>query len=305
MEARSAELIAAEVQNTGKPVWWMRDAEMPQCIDHTRFHATMARNLPGWSTGEWLSGYDSSVRREPVGVCAQVAPWNYPLLMAVWKFAPALAMGNTIVLKPSDTTPVSTVMLAELAAKHLPKGVFNVVMGDRETGRALVEHPIPQMVSITGSVRAGMEVAKSAAADVKRVHLELGGKAPVIVFADADLKKAATGIAGAGFFNAGQDCTAATRVLVQKGIHDKFVAALAEWDIDISGNKPQKFTDEMVQNSNYIITMGCGDACPVYPGKKYLDWELQDPAGQSIETVRTIRDDILQRVQKLVRELVG
>ncbi|MFM5951344.1 MAG: aldehyde dehydrogenase family protein, partial [Micrococcales bacterium] len=161
-------------------------------------------------------------------VIGQVTPWNYPLNMAVWKFAPAIAAGNTIVLKPSDTTPVSTLMLAELANKFLPKGVFNVVTGDRETGRMLVEHPIPQMVSITGSVRAGMEVAKSAAADVKRVHLELGGKAPVIVFADADLKKAAAGVAGAGFFNAGQDCTAATRVLVHESVAEAFTKELVK-----------------------------------------------------------------------------
>jgi betaine-aldehyde dehydrogenase len=175
-----------------------------------------------------MAGHTSYVRREPVGVCAQVTPWNYPMMMAVWKFAPALAAGNTVVLKPSDTTPVTTLLLAEIAAEFLPPGVFNVVCGDRDTGRALVDHPVPRMVSVTGSVRAGREVAVAAAGSLKRVHLELGGKAPVIVFDDADLGAAAEGIAAAGYFNAGQDCTAATRVLAAPRIHDDFVAALAE-----------------------------------------------------------------------------
>jgi betaine-aldehyde dehydrogenase len=175
-----------------------------------------------------MSGFTSFTRREPVGVCAAVTPWNYPMMMAVWKWAPALAAGNTMVLKPSDTTPVSTLLLAELMSEFLPPGVFNVICGDRDTGRALVSHPVPQMVSITGSVRAGREVAAAAAEDLKRVHLELGGKAPVVVFDDADPAKAAEAIAIAGFFNAGQDCTAATRVLTAPGVHDDFVDALTE-----------------------------------------------------------------------------
>ena len=173
--------------------------------------------LEGRAAGEYLAGHTSFVRREPIGVVGQVTPWNYPLMMAIWKIGPALAAGNTIVLKPSDTTPVSTLLLAELAAEFLPPGVFNVVTGDRDTGRALVSHPVPQLVAITGSIRAGMAVAEAASADVKRVHLELGGKAPVIVFDDADLEAAAEAIAVAGYFNAGQDCTAATRVLVAPG----------------------------------------------------------------------------------------
>ncbi|MGH3659300.1 MAG: aldehyde dehydrogenase family protein, partial [Micromonosporaceae bacterium] len=177
---------------------------------------------------EYMADHTSFVRREPVGVCAQVTPWNYPMMMAVWKFAPAIAAGNAVVLKPSDTTPASTVLMAEIFAEFLPPGVFNVVCGDRDTGRALVSHDIPDMASITGSVRAGMEVAASAATDLKRVHLELGGKAPVIVFDDADVAAAAEGIAGAAYFNAGQDCTAATRVLAGPGVYDDFVAALAE-----------------------------------------------------------------------------
>jgi betaine-aldehyde dehydrogenase len=175
-----------------------------------------------------MKGMTSFIRREPVGVCAQVAPWNYPMMMAVWKFAPAIAAGNTVVLKPSDTTPASTLLLAEIAAEFMPPGVFNVICGDRDTGRALVSHPTPAMVAITGSVRAGIEVAQSAATGLKRVHLELGGKAPVVVFDDADIAAAAEGIAIAGYFNAGQDCTAATRVLVAPRVYDDFVAALAE-----------------------------------------------------------------------------
>jgi betaine-aldehyde dehydrogenase len=160
-------------------------------------------------------------------VCAQVTPWNYPLMMAIWKIAPALAAGNTIVLKPSDTTPASTTLLAEVCAEFLPAGVFNVICGDRDTGRALVSHDRPDMVSITGSVRAGMEVASAAALDLKRTHLELGGKAPVVVFADADLAAAAASIAAAGYFNAGQDCTAATRVIVEASVYEEFSALLA------------------------------------------------------------------------------
>jgi betaine-aldehyde dehydrogenase len=227
LESRAEEFVQAEVQDTGKPLAVTRTDELPPAVDQIRFFAGAARMLEGKSAAEYLAGHTSYVRREPVGVVAQVAPWNYPLMMAVWKIAPALAAGNTVVLKPSDTTPASTVLLAELAAEFLPPGVLNVVCGDRDTGRALVTHEIPQMVSITGSVRAGMEVAGAAAADVKRVHLELGGKAPVVVFDDADVAAAATAIAGAGYFNGGQDCTAATRVIVSAGVHDEFVAALA------------------------------------------------------------------------------
>ncbi len=224
IDEHAEELIAVECENTGKPVALMTSEEMPMASDQVRFFAGAARLLEGRSAGEYLAGYTSYVRREPVGVCAQVTPWNYPLLMAIWKIA-ALAAGNAVVLKPSDTTPASTVLLAQLAQEVLPPGLLNVVCGDRETGRLLVAHPEPDMVSITGSVRAGTEVA--AGAGLKRTHLELGGKAPVVVFDDADVEAAAAGIAEAGYFNAGQDCTAATRVLATPGIHDALVAALA------------------------------------------------------------------------------
>ncbi|HEV3173411.1 MAG TPA: gamma-aminobutyraldehyde dehydrogenase [Actinocrinis sp.] len=228
VEARAAEFAAVESQNTGKPLGLTLSEELVPIVDQLRFFAGAARLLEGRATAEYMTDHTSTIRREPVGVCAQVTPWNYPLLMAVWKIAPAIAAGNTVVLKPSDTTPMSTLLFAEVAQEFLPAGVFNVICGDRDTGRALVEHPIPAMASITGSVRAGMEVAASAAKDVKRVHLELGGKAPVLVFEDADIPAAVEGISVAGYFNAGQDCTAATRVLVHESIHDEFVAQLTE-----------------------------------------------------------------------------
>ena len=229
MEARAEEFADLESKDTGKPRASLVDDEIMLSVDQIRFFAGEARHLGGMASGEYMKEHTSSIRREPIGVIGQVTPWNYPLNMAVWKFAPAIAAGNTTVLKPSDTTPSSTLFLAEVASEFLPKGVLNVITGDRTTGAAMIDHKTPQMVSITGSVRAGMEVAKAAANDLKRVHLELGGKAPVIVFDDADIASAVEGIATAGYFNAGQDCTAATRVLVQAGIHDEFVAALAAY----------------------------------------------------------------------------
>jgi len=229
MEAKADEFAAAEVQDTGKPIALTLSEEIAVGVDQIRFFAGAARNLEGRASAEYMKDHTSIIRREPIGVVGQVTPWNYPLMMAIWKFAPALAAGNTTVLKPSDTTPQSTLLLAQVAKEFLPKGVMNVVVGDRTTGAAMTAHKIPQMVSITGSIRAGMEVAKSAAADVKRVHLELGGKAPVIVFDDADIARAVEGIATAGYFNAGQDCTAATRVLVHAKVHDEFVAAMKEY----------------------------------------------------------------------------
>jgi betaine-aldehyde dehydrogenase len=229
-EEHAEELVALESQNTGKPLAVTMAEEIPPMVDQIRFFAGAARVLEGRAAGEYMAGFTSFIRREPIGVIGQVTPWNYPMMMAVWKYAPAIAAGNTVVLKPADSTPVSTVRMAQLIAEAeiLPPGVFNVICGDRDTGRALVAHDTPQMVAITGSVRAGMEVAGEAARDVKRVHLELGGKAPVVIFDDADIEAAAEWLAVAGYFNAGQDCTAATRMLVAPGIHDDFVAALAE-----------------------------------------------------------------------------
>ena len=229
IESHAEELIALESENTGKIKALTASEEIPPMVDQLRFFAGAARVLEGKAAGEYLAGHTSWIRREPIGVVGQVTPWNYPLLMAVWKIGPALAAGNTVVLKPSDTTPESTLRLAELASEFLPAGALNVVTGDRETGRLLVEHQTPGLVAITGSVRAGAEVAASAAPRLKRVHLELGGKAPVVVFDDADIEAAVEGIGIAGYFNAGQDCTAATRVLAAPGIHDDFVAALSDY----------------------------------------------------------------------------
>jgi betaine-aldehyde dehydrogenase len=228
VEARAEDFIAAEGRNTGKPLALTRSEEIPPMLDQIRFFAGAARVLEGRSAGEYMAGHTSWIRREPIGVVGQVTPWNYPMMMAVWKIAPALAAGNTVVIKPSDTTPATTIMLAEAAAEIFPPGVLNVVCGDRDTGRALVSHPTPQLVAITGSVRAGREVALAAAEDLKRVHLELGGKAPVIIFDDVDVEKAAEAIAIAGYFNAGQDCTAATRVLASSRAYGDMVDALAE-----------------------------------------------------------------------------
>lgn len=230
IESHADELIALESQNTGKPLALVASEEIPPMVDQIRFFAGAARVLEGRAAGEYMAGHTSIIRREPIGVVGQVTPWNYPMMMAVWKYAPAIAAGNTVVLKPSDTTPVTTVRMAEIIAEAdaLPAGVFNVVCGDRDTGRELVEHRTPQMVAITGSVRAGMQVAEAAAKDVKRVHLELGGKAPVVIFDDADIEAAAETLAVAGYFNAGQDCTAATRMLVAPKIYDDFVAAMSE-----------------------------------------------------------------------------
>lgn len=228
IEAGADELVDIECENTGKPKNLTASEEIGPMVDQVRFFAGAARVLDGRAQGEYMRGFTSSIRREPIGPVGQVAPWNYPMMMAIWKLAPALAAGNTVVLKPSDTTPASSVWLGEKLAGILPPGVVNVICGDRDTGAALTAHPIPRMVSITGSTRAGMAVATAAASDLKVTHLELGGKAPVVVFDDVDLAAAIEGISVAGLFNAGQDCTAATRVLCQAGVYDEFVAELAK-----------------------------------------------------------------------------
>ncbi|MFD6949035.1 gamma-aminobutyraldehyde dehydrogenase [Nocardiopsis sp. TSRI0078] len=228
VEAHADEIVEAQHRNTGQPRWMISQEEIGMGVDHLRFFAGAARTLEGRAAMEYMDGHTSYVRREPVGVVAQVTPWNYPLLMAVWKIGPALAAGNCIVLKPSDTTPESTLVLARLIGEIFPAGVFNAVLGDAGTGELLVEHPEPVMVSITGSVRAGRQVAASAAKGLKRGHLELGGKAPAVVFADADLPAAAKALVEFGTFNAGQDCTAVTRVLIEESAHDRFVELLAE-----------------------------------------------------------------------------
>jgi betaine-aldehyde dehydrogenase len=229
VEDHGQEIARLEALNAGKPLAAVENDEIPVMIDNLRFFAGAARTLEGRAAGEYLEGYTSFTRREAVGVIGQVTPWNYPLMMAIWKFGPALAAGNTVVLKPAETTPVTTIRLAELAAEILPKGVLNVVMGPgRPTGEALISHPDVDMVALTGSVETGKHIARTAADTLKRVHLELGGKAPVVVFDDVSLETALETIAGTGYYNAGQDCTAATRVLAEGKVYDDVVSGLAE-----------------------------------------------------------------------------
>jgi betaine-aldehyde dehydrogenase len=261
IEANAERLVEIESENTGKPKGLTLSEEIPPMCDQVRFFAGAARNLEGRSAAEYMTGFTSWVRREPIGVIGAVTPWNYPMMMAVWKFAPALAAGNTMVIKPSDTTPVSTVYMAELFAEVLPPGVFNVVCGDRDTGAAVVSHPIPQMVSITGSIAAGKSVARAAADTLKRTHLELGGKAPVIVFDDADLEGAAEEIAVAGYFNAGQDCTAATRVLASERVEGDFADALVEQAGSVKFSKDEEPDSEdfyipPINNANQLGHVG-------------------------------------------------
>lgn len=245
IEARSDELAALESINVGKPIEYAKE-EIPQVVDTLRFFAGAARNMTGLSTGEYMEGYTSMVRREAIGVVGQIAPWNYPLLMAAWKIGPALAAGNTIVLKPSEYTPMSSAILAEIVAEHTPAGVFNVVYGHGDpVGQSLVTHPDVAMVSLTGSVGTGKWIAKAAADSLKRVHLELGGKAPVIVFDDADLEAVVEGVAIGGYYNTGQDCTAASRVIAGPGIHDEFVAELSKAAEALAVGDPNSADTEM------------------------------------------------------------
>jgi betaine-aldehyde dehydrogenase len=229
IEEHADEISELESDNAGKPINAFREDEIPFMVDNLRFFAGAARCLEGRAAGEYMAGYTSIIRRESVGVIGQIAPWNYPLMMAVWKIGPALAAGNTVVLKPAETTPLSILKVAEYAADIFPAGVLNVITGHGEpTGQALVTHPDVDMVSLTGSVGTGKWIAKHAADTLKRVHLELGGKAPVVVFDDVDLETALETIAGTGYYNAGQDCTAATRVLAGSKVHDDVVNGLVE-----------------------------------------------------------------------------
>ncbi len=228
IDEHADEFAALESENAGKPLAAVRDDEMGAMSDQLRFFAGAGRCMEGKAAGEYMEGHTSIIRREPVGVIGSITPWNYPMMMAVWKIGPALATGNTVVLKPAPNTPVTTIRMAELAAEILPPGVFNVVCGGNDPGKAIVAHPGVDMVSITGSVGAGKAVAQSASESLKRLHLELGGKAPVVIFDDADIETALETIAAVGLYNAGQDCTAACRILAQKGIYDAVVSGLAD-----------------------------------------------------------------------------
>ena len=305
VEARAEELIALEVENCGKPAHLVRSEEIPPMVDQIRFFATAARHLEGKSAGEYMRNMTSFVRREPIGVCAQVAPWNYPMMMGVWKFAPAIAAGNSVVLKPSDTTPATSGLLAEIAAEFLPPGVLNVICGDRDTGRGMVMHATPGMVSITGSVRAGMEVAEAASHSLKRCHLELGGKAPVVVFDDADIAAAAEGIAIAGYFNAGQDCTAATRVIAGPGIYQDLVAALAEQARGIQTGMPDN-EDVLygpVNNSNQLAHVsGMVDRAPDHAN---IAAGGNKVAGAGFFFEPTVISDLRQNDEMIQNEIFG
>jgi betaine-aldehyde dehydrogenase len=305
IDARADEIMHIESENTGKPYAVHRGEEIGPMVDQIRYFATAARHLEGKSAGEYMKNMTSMIRREPVGVCAQVAPWNYPMMMAVWKFAPALAAGNTVVLKPSDTTPATTGLLAEIAAEFLPAGVFNVICGDRDTGRAMVQHEVPAMVSVTGSVRAGMEVAEAASKSLKRVHLELGGKAPVVVFDDADVAAAAEGIAIAGYFNAGQDCTAATRVIAGPGVYQDFVAALTEQakGTGVGGPDAEDVLYGPLNNANQLAHVtGFLDRAPAHARVTTGGHRIGD-AGYFVEP--TVVADLEQDDEMIQREVFG
>lgn len=306
-EAHADELVDIESENTGKPIAVTMSEEIPPMIDQIRFFAGAARILEGRSTGEYMRGMTSMIRREPIGVIGQVTPWNYPMMMACWKFIPAIAAGNTVVLKPSDTTPLSTIRMAELLADVLPAGVLNVVTGDRDTGRLVVEHPTASMVSVTGSVRAGMEVAGAAARDLKRVHLELGGKAPIVVFNDADIAAAAEWLAIAGFFNAGQDCTAATRIIVQAGVYDDFVAAIAEQAkataTTLAGGRGGDGFVPPVNNATQLANvLGFLDRAPDH-ARVVAGGSRQESDGYFIEP--TVVADLLQHDEMIQQEIFG
>ena len=305
IDARGDEIMHIESENTGKPYAVHRGEEIAPMVDQIRYFATAARHLEGKSAGEYMKNMTSMIRREPVGVCAQVAPWNYPMMMAVWKFAPALAAGNTVVLKPSDTTPATTGLLAEIAAEFLPAGVFNVICGDRDTGRAMVQHEVPAMVSVTGSVRAGMEVAEAASKTLKRVHLELGGKAPVVVFDDADIAAAAEGIAVAGYFNAGQDCTAATRVIAGPGVYQDFVDALTEQakGTGVGGPEAEDVLFGPLNNANQLAHVtGFLDRAPAHARVTTGGHRIGD-AGFFVEP--TVVADLKQDDEMIQREVFG
>ena len=273
-ESRAEEMIAIESENTGKPLAITMSEEMPAMLDQIRFFAGAARVLEGRSAGEYMRGHTSIIRREPIGVCAQVTPWNYPMMMAVWKWAPAIAAGNTVVLKPSDTTPASTVWMANVMAEFLPPGVFNVVCGDRDSGRSLVEHKIPQMVSITGSIRAGIEAA-------------------------------AEGVAIGGYFTAGQDCTAATRVMVEAGAYKDFVALLAEKvkEIATTGAPEEDILYGPLNNANQLARVkGFLERVPSHANVVTGGHQL-DRAGYFHEA--TIVADLQQKDEMIQDEIFG
>ena len=246
IDENAEELARIESLNVGKPYATTLEEELPVVADNLRYFAGACRNMEGKAAGEYMEGYTSMIRREAIGVIGQVAPWNYPLMMAGWKIGPAIATGNTVVLKPSEQTPMSAARLAQICAEHLPPGVLNVIYGHGEpAGAGLVRHPDVAMVSLTGDVATGKEIARTAADTLKRVHLELGGKAPVLVFDDADVEAVVEGVKIGGYFNAGQDCTAASRVIAGPGIYDDLVSGLSEAVSSLKMGDPQADDTEL------------------------------------------------------------
>src|SRR3954470_1296399 len=299
------ELAELESQNVGKPLSYAKD-EMPVCADNFRFFAGAARVLEGKAAGEYMKGYTSWLRREPLGIVGGISPWNYPLMMAVWKMAPALAAGNVQVLKPSEQTPLTTLRFAQLAADILPAGVLNVITGDGvPAGEAIVKHPEVRLVSLTGDVNTGKEIARTAADTLKRVHLELGGKAPVLVFDDADVEAAIEGVKIGGYFNAGQDCTAASRVIAGPRVYDDFVSGLASAVGSIKVGDPQAEDTEMgpvVSGTQRERVMGFLDRVPGH-GEKVTGGTAPDKAGYWSEP--TVVAGLKQDDELVQREVFG
>jgi 1-pyrroline dehydrogenase len=306
IEENIDEFSRLESLNVGKPLELVKSEEVPVAADNLRFFAGAARTMSAQAAGEYMEGYTSMLRREPVGVVGQVAPWNYPLMMAIWKIGPALAAGNTVVLKPSEQTPLTASLLVQLAAEHLPPGVLNVIYGHgEEAGAPLMRHPKVAMVSLTGDVATGRAVAHAAADSLKRVHLELGGKAPVLVFDDADIEAVIEGVKIGGYFNAGQDCTAASRVIAGPRIYDDLVSELAKGVGSIKWGDPQAEDTEMgplVSQSQRERVQGFLERVPSH-GETVVGGKAPAQAGYWLEP--TVVANLEQDDEMVQREVFG
>jgi 1-pyrroline dehydrogenase len=306
IEEHGDELAQLESMNVGKPLELVKSEEIPVAVDNLRFFAGAARTLQAQAAGEYMEGYTSMLRREPVGVVGQIAPWNYPLMMAIWKIGPALAAGNTVVLKPSEQTPMTASRLASLAADILPPGVLNVIYGHgKEAGAPLVKHPKVAMVSLTGSVPTGKWIAEAAADTLKRVHLELGGKAPVLVFDDADMEAVIEGIKIGGYFNAGQDCTAASRVIAGPKIYDDLVAGLGDAVGSLKMGDPQAEDTELgplVSSSQRERVQGFLERAPAH-AETVTGGKAPSQAGYWLEP--TVMAGMHQDDEMVQREIFG
>ena len=309
LEEHAEELAQAESRNVGKPIASARE-ELPYIVDNLHFFAGAGRLLEGKSAGEYTRGYTSMIRREPVGVVGQIAPWNYPLMMAVWKIAPALAAGNTVVLKPSEQTPLTTLKLAELAADIFPGGVLNVITGDGElVGAGIVKHPGVDMISLTGDIATGKAVARAAAETLKRVHLELGGKAPVVIFDDADLEAAVDSIRYAGYANSGQDCTAASRVIAGPGIYDELASELSSAVSNIRTADPAEGQGvemgPLVSADHMDRVTGFLDRAKGEPGVEFLAGGNGPGGGRGFFVEPTLVTGVAQGSEIVQREVFG